>query len=79
MLSKMQNENKKSRQKRVQTNSRSILQRKLHPEGLRQRRSSPVLALVSRSNSQTAHEIRNGKHTQEFYLRHGLLPVTSES
>jgi len=66
-------------EKRIQATSRSILQGQFHPEGLRQRRSSPILALVFRSNSQTAHEIRNGKHTKEFYLRHGLLPVTSES
>lgn len=48
------------------------------PEGLRQRRPPQILALVFRSNSQTAYEIRNGKHTKEFYIRHGLLPVSSE-
>lgn len=48
-----------------------------NPEGLRQRRPPKILAVVFRSNSQTAHEIRNGSHTKEFYIRHGLLSVTS--
>lgn len=46
-------------------------------KGLRQGRPLQVFPLVFRSNSQTAHEIRNGSHTKEFYIRHGLLhPVT---
>lgn len=46
-------------------------------EGVRQRRSSPILALVFRYDTQTAHEIRNTAHTKEFYIRFGLLhPVT---
>lgn len=45
--------------------------------GLRQGRSSKLSDLVFRKITQTAHEIRNGKHTKEFYIRHGLLyPVT---
>ena len=52
---------------------------KRESEGIRQRRSLPVFPLVFRKATQTAHEIRNGGHTKEFYLRHGLLYTTSES
>lgn len=46
-------------------------------KGLRQRRSLQVFPLVFRNDTQTAHEIRNGSHTKEFYIRFGLLhPVT---
>ena len=42
-------------------------------EGLRQRGSLQVFPLVFRSDTQTAHEIRDGKPTKAFYLRFGLL------
>jgi hypothetical protein len=46
-------------------------------KGIRQRRSSTLFPLVFRNDTQTAHEIRNGSHTKEFYIRFGLLhPVT---
>lgn len=48
-------------------------------KSIRQGRPLKIFPLVFRSHSQTAHEIRNGKHTKEFYIRHGLLYVSSES
>lgn len=48
-------------------------------KGLRQRRSLQILALVFRSNTQTAHEIRNGSHTREFHIRFGLLHESTKT
>lgn len=66
-------------EERIPQNNRTVLPRQLYAKSLRQRRPSPVLALVFKRDSKTAHEIRNGKHTKEFYIRYGLLPVASES
>lgn len=48
-------------------------------ESIRQRRSPKLSNLVFRETTQTAHEIRNGTHAKEFYLRHGLLHESAKT
>lgn len=70
--------NTSSPNKRFSANCKSVLQRSIYAKGLRQRRSSQVFPLVFRNDTQTAHEIRNGSHTREFYIRFGLLSESPE-
>jgi hypothetical protein len=71
--------NTSSTNERFSENGKPILQREFTAESVRQRGSREFRPLVFCSATQSPNEIRNGTHTQEFYIRHGLLPKSSET
>jgi hypothetical protein len=48
-------------------------------KGLRQRRSSELRKVVFDVSTQKPIEIRDGNHTEEFYIRYALLPIVTKS